>query len=183
MIEVPIYSLGNPGTFDITDKTDPMYYVARYNHEMSKNLYDMNVAGFEWRQTEDSDISSIISDFDTYSGNLVTWFESAVEASNDDLPIPAPPTVPALPGSPLPGIIISIIARIIVKILVDWLGRKLDPNTEAKEIAQILKKAFIGEIDSNEFPLMSQLANTPLEIIISKYGAYDHFLYADREVE
>lgn len=55
MREVTAYSLGNPGTFDITDKNDPLYYIARFNHEMSVNLYNLQQAGWEFRQGTDLD--------------------------------------------------------------------------------------------------------------------------------
>lgn len=180
MLEETIYSLGAPGTFDITDKTDPLYYIARFSHEMSQNFYNLQTEGFVWRQDESSDIASIISDFDTYATSLESWFTSAVAASNDDLPIPAPPSVPALPGSPLLGIILSVLVRILIRIFVDWLRKKLDPATEALEIARVLKKALLKQGPTEEYSLVELLANTPLEIILSRIGEYQDYLYSDR---
>lgn len=177
MLEIDVYSLGDPGTFDITDKTDPMYYVARYNHEMSKNLYDMDQAGFKWRQDEASDISGIMSDFDTYGNSLETWFTTAVAASNDELPVPAPPTLPTLPSNPISGIIVSILTRLAIRIVVDWLRKKLDPDTESKEIAQILKKGLIGVAGGTEYSFIELLQNTPLEIRINKKSEFEDITY------
>lgn len=177
MLSEAVYSLGNPGTFDVTDKTDPMYYVARYSHELSVNLYNLQQEGFQWRQEEDTEYDSLTTALDTYGADIADWFTSAVAASNDGLPIPAPPSIPALPGGPLPSIIISLLVRIVVRILVDWLRKKLDPNTEAKEIAQMLKKIFL---DADEESLMYLLQSQPLEIMFSKYGDYQDFLYADQ---
>jgi hypothetical protein len=56
MVAVDLYSLGNPGTFDLTDKDDPMYYVARFNHEMSVNFYNLQTAGWEFRQSDEKEI-------------------------------------------------------------------------------------------------------------------------------
>ena len=180
MLETTVYSLGNPGSFDITDKTNPLYYIARFSHEQSKILYDLNQLGFVFRQSEDTDIQDIKDDFALYASSLETWMTTAVAASNDGLPIPAPPTLPTLPGNPLPGIIISILFKIAIRIFVDWLRKKLDPNTEAKEIAQVLKAALIGNTGGDDFPLIEMLGNTPLEIIFSKLNEYQDFLYSDR---
>lgn len=173
MLEETIYSLGDPGTFDITDKNDPQYYIARFSHEMSENFYNMQQEGFVWRQSENSDYSALITSFDTYAGLLETWFTTAVAASGNDLPIPAPPSVPALPGSSLPQILIGILMRIGIRVLVDWLRKKLDSGTDAKELTAVLRKALIGvNGESEEFSLLELLANIPIEILISRYGEF-----------
>jgi hypothetical protein len=61
-VEVSLYSLGDPGTFDITDKDDPMYYVARFNHEMSVNFYNLQQAGWEFRQSSDKELVDTLFD-------------------------------------------------------------------------------------------------------------------------
>ena len=96
MLEETVYSLGNPGTFDITDKTDPQYYIARFSHEMSVNFYNLNQAGFAWRQGTQADFGSIETSFDSLMSDVETWFDSAVSASMDD------ETIPSLPTSSLP---------------------------------------------------------------------------------
>lgn len=176
MLESTVDSLGNPGSFDITNKDDPQYYIARFSHEMSLNFYNMETAGFVWRQSENSDFSSLIASFDTYAGLLETWFTTAVAASGDDLPIPAPPSVPALPGSSLPDILIGILMRIGIRVLVDWLRKKLDSETDAKELTAVLRKALLGEIDETEYPLIELLANRATEIIISRAGDFQDIL-------
>ncbi len=171
MLESTVDSLGNPGTFDITDKDDPQYYIARFSHEMSLNFYNMETAGFVWRQSENSDFSSLITSFDTYAGLLETWFTTAVAASGNDLPIPAPPSVPALPGSSLPDILIGILMRIGIRVLVDWLRKKLDSGTDAKEITSVLRKGLLLPNPANgDISILELLVNTPTEIIISKFG-------------
>lgn len=179
MLESTVYSLGNPGTFDITDKDDPMYYISRFSHEMSKNFYDLQQDGFVWRQSENSDYSALITSFDTYAGSLETWFTTAVAASGNELPIPAPPSVPALPGSSLPQILIGILMRIGIRVLVDWLRKKLDSGTDAKELTAVLRKALIGENgESEEFPLIELLAKVPLEILLTKRGDFEDLSFA-----
>lgn len=182
MLESTVHSEGNPGTFDITDKNDPQYYIARFSHEMSVNFYNLETAGFVWRQSENSDFSSLITSFDTYAGLLETWFTTAVAASGNDLPIPAPPSVPALPGSSLPQILIGILLRIGIRVLVDWLRKKLDSGTDAKELTAVLRKAFIGEIDSTEYPLIELLADVPLEIILNKFGDFQDIVFGSRPI-
>ena len=181
MREITVYSLGNPGTFDITDKTDPMYYVARYSHEQSVNLYNLQTAGFEFKQVEDSDVNDINTEWTAFASSMDTWFVDAVAASNDDLPVPAPPSLPSPRIEPALGsLIIKAIIRIGIHLLTSWLRKKLDPNTEAKEIAQVLKQALIAQGPSEEYPILTQLANTPFEIILTKQGDFEDYLYADR---
>jgi hypothetical protein len=178
MLSETVYSLGNPGTFDIVDKNDPQYYIARFAHEMSVNYYNLQTEGFVWRQEEDSDYSTLISSFDTYAGNLDTWFTTAVAASGNDLPIPAPPSVPALPGSSLPQILISILMRIGIRVLVDWLRKKLDSGTDAKEITSVLRKGLLLPDPSNgEISILELLASAPLKIMINKNGEFSDFAF------
>ncbi len=181
MLESTVYSLGDPGAFNPTDKDDPMYYVARFSHEMSRNFYDLQQDGFVWRQSENSDYSSLITSFDTYAGSLETWFTTAVAASGNELPIPAPPSVPALPGSSLPQILMGILMRIGIRVLVDWLRKKLDSGTDAKELTALLRQALIGvNGESEEFPLLELLSSIPIEIIISKWGEYQDAVISSR---
>lgn len=179
MLEEDIYSLGDPDTFDITDKDDPQYYIARFSHEMSVNFYNLETAGFVWRQSEDTDFSALISSFDTYAGLLDTWFSTAVADSAAGDPITAPPSVPALPGESLPQILIGILIRIGIRILVDWLRKKLDSNTDAKELTAVLRQALIGENGSSEeFPLLELLAKVPLEVLLTKRGDFEDLSFA-----
>jgi hypothetical protein len=142
------------------------------------NLWEMTNAGFNWEQSQDIDISGIQSSFDAYITSLDTWFTSAVSASSDGLPIPAPPAIPTLPNSTLPGIILSILVKIIIKIATEWLQKILDPDTESKEIAQVLKRAFLRDSSlGDEYSLLELLANHPLTIQISSNMEYQDFEY------
>jgi hypothetical protein len=177
MLTEPIYSLGNPGTFDITDKDDPLYYIARIAHEQSVDRYNLNDEGFEYRQDEGTDFSTVATAWDTYLSSLDTWYTSAVAASNAGSSIPAVPTLPTLPTDPLTNIVLQIVFRVAVQIGITWLKKKLDPNTEAKELSAILKKAFL---DGDGESLLYVIQNTPLEIVISRHGEYQDFFYSDR---
>ena len=180
MLDVLVQSLGDPGTFDITDKSDPQYYIARYAHEMSLNLYWLKFYGFKWYQEEDSDYTTLQTSYETYASDMWTWFVTAVDQAESGSPISVPPAIPALPGNTLPGMLLSIFLRVAVQLTVYWLHKKLDPATDAKEICRILRQAFIGEVDSTEYPLIELLANIPLEIIFSRAGEYQDFFYTDR---
>lgn len=183
MKERTIFSQGNPGSFDLTDKDTPGYYIARASHEVSTNLYNLQSDGFKFRQMEDSDITSYKASVLSFLVSLVSWFDNAVAAANEGLPIPECPLVPEIPSEAgIPGVFISLLIKLALDIALQWLEEKLNPNTEALEIARVLKQAFIGEIEEEEYPLIEQMANTPLEIIVSKQGDYQDFLYSDRPV-
>lgn len=170
MKDISVYSVGDPGAFDLSKGAD-MYWTERVSYEFTKMLYDMSLEGFEVRQDEPTDYTDITSDFNTYAGSLATWFTTAVQASNDGDVIPAPPSVPALPGNTLPGILITIFLRVFVRIIVDWLRKKLDPDTQALEIAAILKKALLlPDPENGDISILELLASVPIEIILSKYG-------------
>lgn len=176
MLERTIYSLGDPGTFDITDKDDPLYYLARIAHEQSVDRYNLNADGFAYRQDEGSDFSSVATAWDTFAGNLESWFASAVASSEEGWTIPAIPTLPTLPSDPMSGIILQIIFRVGVRILADWLRKKLDPDTTAKEVAQTIRKSFLDD-DGN--PIMRELQHTPIRIILNRVGEYQDVFYSD----
>lgn len=168
MKTISVYSLGNPGTFDLIPGDD-MYWTERLSYEFSKMLYDMQTQGFDVRQEEATDYDTLESDLDTFSDSFATWAESAFEASTDGLPIPSPPSVPALPGGPLGGMLISIFLRIIIKLLVRWIEKMLIPDTEGSEIAQILKKGLIDQNASGEdYSILWNLARQAIHIILTK---------------
>lgn len=175
-----VYSIGNPGTFDITDKSDPQYYIARFSHEMSQNFYNLNSAGFSFKQIEESDIDAAEEAYDTWAGNIESWFATAVQESMDGDPISSVPGIPDitailpwLTGNPL----LMVLAKIAIQIALAWIRKKLDPDTTSKEIAQKLEECFLGPSGEQ---LIQMLGNTPLEIIFSRRGEYEDFLYSDR---
>jgi len=176
MLSCDVYSLGDPGSFDITDKDDPMYYLARLAHEQSENLYNLNTEGFEFRQDEASDFSTIAGSWNTFGADMNTWFTNAVAASEAGTTVPAIPTLPTLPTDPVTGIVLQILFRVAVSVLGNWLKKILDPDTSAKELTQLLKAALL---DSEGNSLFYLLGNTPLEIVLSRIGEYQDFLYSD----
>lgn len=173
MKDISVYSLGDPGVFDLSKGAD-MYWTERLSYEFTKMLYDMNTEGFEIRQEEPVDFTDITTDFNDYADDLETWFTTAVAASNAGDVIPAPPSIPALPGSTLPGILISIFLRVFTRIIIDWLRKKLDPDTQALEIAAILKKALLLPDPANgEIAILELLSRIPIEITISEHGDFE----------
>lgn len=176
MLSREIYSLGDPGTFDITDKDNPQYYVARLSHELSENLYNLQTDGFDFKQMENSDYTSFENAYDTYRALVVTWFTTAIGDSDAGDPITA---VPALPDitSIVPWLgenpWLTFLVNLAIDLGLEWLRGKLASGTEASEVAQVLKQALIGENGaSEEFPLLELLAAVPIEIILSKYGDF-----------
>jgi hypothetical protein len=180
MKETPVLSLGAPGSFLLTDKTDPLYYIARLSHEQSMNLYAMETAGFRLEQDEDTDVTGMQTILNTWFSDLDTWMLNAATASDAGLPVPAPPAPPTLPGKTIEGILLTLFIKLVVRLVVSWLEKKLNPDKQAGEIAQILKDALIASNGTGEYPILTQLANTPLEIILSKSGDYVDFFYSDR---
>lgn len=173
MLNATVYSLGDPGTFDIVDKDDPQYYIARLSHEMSENLYNLQTAGFDFKQMENSDFASFENAFDTYRTNIAAWFDTAVQDSMDGDPIESVPAIPDITDI-IPWIgsnpWVAILVRVIIDVGIRWIRKKLDSDTDSKELTQVIRQAFIGEIDSTEYPLMELLANIPIQVIISQWG-------------
>ena len=173
MLNTTVYSLGDPGTFDIVDKDDPQYYIARLSHEMSENLYNLQTAGFDFKQMENTDYASFEDAWDTYRTNVAAWFDTAVQDSMDGDPIAGVPAIPDITAI-IPWLgsnpWVTFLVRVVIDVGIRWLRKKLDSGTDAKEITQVLRQAFIGKIDSTEYPLMELLANVPIQVLISQWG-------------
>lgn len=176
MLAETIYSLGNPGTFDITDKDDPMYYVARLAHEISVDRYNLNDAGFEYRQDELSDFTSIASDWDTWVIAIQGWLDAAVIAQEAGTTVPAIPTIPSIPSDPVSAIAIQLLFRIAGALITSWLKKRFEGGTDTGELVHLLGKALL---DGDGESLLYLLHAVPLEIIFNRQGEYQDFLYSD----
>lgn len=184
MLSQTIYSLGDPGTFDVTDKTDPQYYIARFSHEMSKNFSNLQTAGFDFNQQENSDFDAFEEAFDTYAATLSTWMDTAVQDSMDGDPIAGLPAIPDITAIvPWLGEYawVTFLIKLAIDIFVRWLRKKLDSDTDAKEIVQVLRQALIGEIDSEEFPLIELLINKSVEVFLTRAGDFQDILIGSRD--
>ncbi|GAH10563.1 unnamed protein product, partial [marine sediment metagenome] len=73
-----IVTEGDPGSFDITDKDNPLYYIARYCHECSDNLYHLSDEGFMWEQTLAADVTTHESSWNTYIVAMLGLDESSI---------------------------------------------------------------------------------------------------------
>lgn len=184
MLSQTIYSLGDPGTFDIVDKDNPQYYIARFSHEMSENFYNLQTAGFDFNQMEASDYAAFENAYDTYRALIVTWFTTAIGESHDGDPITA---VPALPDitSIVPWLgenpWLTFLVNLAIDLGLEWIRGKLASGTDASEVAQVLRQALIGEADSTEYPLIELLANKTIEIILSRAGDFQEILIGSKE--
>jgi len=176
-----IYSHGDPGTFDITDKDNPLYYIARYCHECSEDRYELNADGFVYEQLTSSERATKLGHWDTYMVNLESWATSAVAASVAGTSIPALPSMPGWIDIPAVDPILSHVIGIMFRLALNWLRHKLDSDTDASEVAQVLKRAFLDEDgEGDEYALIKQMANTPIEIVVSKADGFEDISYADR---
>ena len=175
MLEYIVYSLDDPGTFDLT-KGDPMYWTERLSFEFTTMLYNMETLGFKLRQAEDSDYVSIEGTLTTYITTFYNWADAAIDASNSGDPIPVSPALPTLPNF-MSGELIALLLKVIIRGIMRWIELKLESGTEASEIAQILKKGLIGKVGETEYSLIELLQNTPLEIRVSLKGEHEDITY------
>ena len=175
MLQYTVYSLDDPGTFDLT-KGDPMYWTERLSFETTKMLYDMAALGFKFRQAEDSDYVSIEGTLTTYITTFYNWADAAVDASNSGDPIPVSPALPTLPNF-MSGELIALLLKVIIRVIMRWVEKKLESGTEASEIAQVLKQGLIGEVGATEYSFIELLQNTPLDIRVSLKGEHEDITY------
>lgn len=175
MLETSVYSLGDPGTFDLI-AGDPMYWTERLSFELSKNLYNLSNGGYKFRQPVAADYTTLETTVNTYITSFATWADSAVDASNDGLPIPVPPTLPTLPDF-LSGEVWAMLIKLGLGILIRWIEKKLESGTEASEIAQVLKQGLIGLAGGEEYSFIELLQNTPLEIRVSSKNEYEDITF------
>lgn len=171
-----IFSLGDPGTFDITDKDDPLYYIARFSHEMSENFFNLQTAGFKFQQMESTDYGNFEDAYDNIVGDIEDWYDEAVEASMSELPIPAPPALPDLTAL-LPILLgnpwLVMLVKFGIQIVLYWLRKRLEAGTDVTEVSAVLRKALLLPDPANgEISILELLAATPIEIILSKYGDF-----------
>jgi hypothetical protein len=176
MLKSTVYSLGNPGTFDITDKDDPLYYLARIAHEQSVNLWNLSQAGLEFRQMEQSDMAALETTYDSFYTDIIAWLDSAVAASMAEDPIPALPSIPDIfPAYEVTDGSVGIwwaIIKFLLYYLLLKLKKKLEGGTDVTEVANILRKGLIGEAGGEKYSFIELLQNAALHICIDKG---DHF--------
>jgi hypothetical protein len=182
MIDLTVYSLGDPGTFDITDKNDPMYYVARLNHELSKNLYNLNTASAKLQQNTTADYGTLETTIDTYLGNVDTWLGSAVAAQAAGSEVPALPTFPdifdslALAAGIPP--VLWFVAKLGIQIGMSYLKKRFDSGTDMGELAAAFREAWIGKNGEDEtYPYLLLMAQRRLEILLNRTGDLESVYY------
>lgn len=175
MLTEAVYSLGDPGSFDL-NPGDPMYWTERFSYECSKNLYNLSIEGFLWRQSETSDATTAENDITAYVADFASWLDNAVSAQEGGTPVPAPPAIPALIDF-LSGEYVPLLLKLGLSLLVKYLAKRFDSGTETGELADILKKGLIGTIGGTEYSFIELLQNTPLKIVISNKGEYEDIEY------
>lgn len=164
-----ITSLGNPGSFDLSDKDDPLYYIARASHEQSMQFYNLSSNSFEYRQEESTDVGAIQTAFDGYLTSFKAWIDSALTARAEGESIPALPAFAALATAGIPNILIAMIIKFGIQILMEWIRGKLNPQSEdIDELVDVLKRAMLYNSDTeDEYAIMSAVADQPIEIMLN----------------
>jgi len=184
MLDILVESLGDPGTFDLTDKDNPMYYIARYSHEQSLNLYNLSVAEFRFIQHADSDFEAVEEGFDTYAGQIKDWFA----AKDSKAELPAIPDITALLPFLGPAGWITFFIKLAIDIGMEWINNRIGLGegssgieADLTELIAVLKQAFVGEIGESEFPLIELLANKSIEIILSRASDFQEILIGSKD--
>jgi hypothetical protein len=125
------------------------------SHEIAAYLHarygDGAVIGYETAEEQTQladDIADFLDDFDT-------WLEAADSAiaaneslpEGEQLPVPAPPTLPDRPGESWQSRLIRLVLKIAIELLIRWLRnrKKHDKNKGPDEIAAYIKAAFCRE--------------------------------------
>lgn len=182
MNKVTVQTTGDIGSFDLTDKSDPLYYIAHFSHTMAKNFYQLNQNSFEWRQNTQTDMNGIETLLDTWMGNIATWFDTAVEDSMEGDPIasiPSPPDFHTTYEATDAGVSVWwLIIKFCLWYVLLRLRKSLEGGTDVTEVANILRKALLSTNESEEeYSNLILLAQQAVRIIISQSGDMQDFLY------
>jgi len=185
MLEIDIASVGVLPSFT-TPTTQENYWEERLACELSTMIRSMEQEGFKIRQPEDSDMTGFESSVSSFLASFDTWREDAVGASMSGLPIPAFPSLPAIPVAIL-QIVLPTLIKLAINLAGKWLEKKLDSTTEAQEIAQkieslkdVVEKGLLDDINP-DLALMKMLSQRQIEIILSHFGTLEDFTYGAGE--
>lgn len=182
MNKVTVQTTGDIGTFDLTDKDDPLYYIAHFSHTMAKNFYQMNQAGMEWRQNTQADMNGIETLLDTWMGNIATWFDTAVEDSMEGDPIASIPTPPdfhtTYEASDAGVSVWWLVIKFLLWYVLIKLRKSLEGSNDTTEVANILRQALLRQNEGGEwYSVVELLAAQALHIVLNNDRDYADFLY------
>lgn len=155
---MPYYTLGvaSPGTFTYVEGQTE--YTERLSHTILTILSDLSGSNARLPFTDNSEVAAIETDLSTTIAEVAAWLDSvdSVIQSNEetggDLPIPAPPTVPAPVGEPLWLRIVKMCIKLAIELVLWWL-RNRKKNTKNKDVTEFLdlfKAAFTYEWTDTE---------------------------------
>lgn len=186
MKEQLIYSLGTLPAFGRTTDHE-MYWTERVNYELSKMFSLLNTEGFTLIQPEQDDFDAVEEGYDTFATDVGAWLDSAVTASEEGDPIPALPAIPDLTslvsiftGNPW----LLFLVKTGIQILLQYIRKKFDSDTDVDELAQILRKGLIMDLPGgSEGAILEQLKRMPLHIVLSTKGEYEDFYYSSQPEE
>jgi len=184
MLRITVDSLGDPGTFDLTDKDDPQYYIARASHEISLNFYNLETAGFDFIQHEDADFDAVEEGLDSYAGQVKSWFA----AKDSKAELPAIPDITTLLPFLGPAGWITFFIKLAIDIAMEWVNNRIGLGegssgieADLTELIAVIRQAFVGEIGESEFPLIELLANKSIEIILSRASDFQEILIGSKD--
>lgn len=157
-------------TIGTLDTTLPTVGTATYQseslaldiHQIIKNLSD---AGFQFQMAEPLDVTTLESDLRAFGDTFDTWIESAAVASTAGLPVPANPALPdfaAAIGMLLAGgwgAIIPILINLAVDLVVRWIERKLDPDTNLNELVAAVQDFAERLVTEGESGILEELSD------------------------
>lgn len=158
MKEVPVFSLGPPGTFQPLVPGDPTYYTERLSYEVSKFLYDLNQAGVKITQAEPTDLDPLQTEVTTFATELETWLSAATSEGTRGVPAVNRPSMGWLAtavsalvaaGGGVPALVVTVVVNIAIDLIVKFLEHLLIPETgDMEEVCDVLKQAFLDGNDS-----------------------------------
>jgi len=98
MKEILIPTIGDPGTFVPLSSGDPTYYTEAASFDQRKLFYDLNQAGYNIIQVEDTDIDGIITWIQACHTSLSSFIDDFITYLEEGGTYPSEPSLPALPS-------------------------------------------------------------------------------------
>lgn len=128
-----------------TPTTQINYWTELLSYTLLENITALKTAGFAFEQAEDTDFSTMETDFDTYLGTLNTWLETSVGVASAGVgTIDAVPAIIPIAGGVLAKIagnpLLVFVAKLAINVGLKLLEKKLNPATDMDEMSKILRE-------------------------------------------
>lgn len=156
-----------PGTFTY-NPAQPTYWTEWLSWWMIRMVDVMVVQGFDFNQPAATEYDTFNTALGTWFSDLTSWWDSAVAARDAENPIPAFPSLPAIPvDGGIPGILNVLLQIANVTSLLTKLRKDLDSTTEAGELENILKQAFLEPNNADSIIHKAFVLSSPASIGVS----------------